>query len=64
METEWAIGTAAKEPSHEQGKQQSAFNLLVQISEEERGSLRRAVATIRETMRGVLFRLVFENTEP
>lgn len=61
MATEWFIGTLRDDPPDEEGKRHSTVDLAVQITEEEHRALREAERVIRETLRGVLLRLVFAN---
>jgi len=61
METEWFIGTIRDDPPSERGEGYPTLDLAVQITEEEYLALSKAEGVIRETLRGVLFRLVFAN---
>src|SRR5437868_4861692 len=62
---EWFIGSTRNEPSAEDasGRRHSTVNLVIPIGEDEYDALVAAANSIRATLRGVLFRLVFSNAK-
>lgn len=61
MEEQWFIGTVARISEDKHGRRHSSVSLAVSISRDEHGALREAASSVRRTLRGALFRLVFSN---